>query len=115
MKSWISLPTGLSASAVTTAVSRPKQRLSPRATLYSPPPSQALKVRVVAILPSPGSSLSIISPRLTRSHLASAFDFNGSPVIRAPIGRGMAWDYSVLGVDFNARLSDGRNQELDYQ
>jgi hypothetical protein len=29
----------LSANAVTTAVSRPKQRFSPRATLYSPPPS----------------------------------------------------------------------------
>ena len=33
-------PTGLSASAVTIAVLRPKQRFNPRATLYSPPPSQ---------------------------------------------------------------------------
>ena len=47
MRSWTSRPTGLSTSAVTIAVSRPKQRLRPRATLYSPPPSQTWKVRVV--------------------------------------------------------------------
>src|SRR5690348_7513849 len=67
MRSWTSRPTGLSAKAVTTAVSRPKQRLSPRATLYSPPPSQTWKLRVVATRPSPGSSRSITSPRATRS------------------------------------------------
>ena len=60
-------PTGLSASAVTIAVRRPKQRRSPRATLYSPPPSQAVKVRVVWMRPSPGSRRSITSPRLTSS------------------------------------------------
>ena len=38
-----SRPTGLSANAVTMAVRRPKQRFRPRATLYSPPPSQAWK------------------------------------------------------------------------
>ena len=43
MKSSSSRPTSLSASAVTTAVRRPKQRRSPRATLYSPPPSQTRK------------------------------------------------------------------------
>ena len=48
MKSCSRRPTGSSAKAVTTAVSRPKQRFSPRATLYSPPPSQTSKVRVVA-------------------------------------------------------------------
>jgi hypothetical protein len=37
----------LSASAVTTAVVRPKQRFSPRATLYSPPPSHTGTARRV--------------------------------------------------------------------
>ena len=36
-------PTALSTSAVTTAVRSPKQRRRPRATLYSPPPSQTWK------------------------------------------------------------------------
>src|SRR5450432_3164572 len=67
MQSWMSRPMGLSASAVTTAVSRPKQRLRPRATLYSPPPSQTRKVRVVATRSSPGSRRSITSPSETRS------------------------------------------------
>ena len=40
IRSSIRRPTGLSASAVTTAVRSPKQRRRPRATLYSPPPSQ---------------------------------------------------------------------------
>ena len=40
-------PTELSTSEVTMAVRMPKQRRRPRATLYSPPPSQALNVRVV--------------------------------------------------------------------
>src|SRR5262249_32172459 len=53
--------------AETTPVSRPKQRLRPRATLYSPPPSQAVKVRAVDTRPSPGSRRSMISPRETRS------------------------------------------------
>ena len=35
---------GLSASAVTMAVLRPKQRRRPRATLYSPPPSHTSKL-----------------------------------------------------------------------
>ena len=54
IRSSTSRPTGLSASAVTTAVRRPKQRFSPRATLYSPPPSQTWNVRVVWTRPSPG-------------------------------------------------------------
>ena len=40
MRSSTSRPTSLSTNAVTTAVRSPKQRRSPRATLYSPPPSQ---------------------------------------------------------------------------
>src|SRR6266850_262592 len=67
MRSCTSRPTGLSASAVTILVSIPKQRRRPRATLYSPPPSQTWKLRAVWMRPSPGSSRSITSPRLTRS------------------------------------------------
>jgi hypothetical protein len=40
----------------------------PRATLYSPPPSDAEKFRVVATRPFPGSSRSMTSPRATRSY-----------------------------------------------
>ena len=43
-RSSIRRPTGLSARAVTTAVRSPKQRRSPRATLYSPPPSQTVEI-----------------------------------------------------------------------
>src|SRR5712671_2180574 len=64
---------GSSAKAVTTAVSRPKQRLSPRATLYSPPPSQTSKERVVAMRFSPGSKRTMISPRLMRSQRHCCF------------------------------------------
>ena len=64
---------GLSASAVTMAVSNPKQRLRPRATLYSPPPSQARKWRVVEMRSSPGSRRNMTSPRLTRSQRQSCF------------------------------------------
>src|SRR4029077_2409229 len=67
-------PTGSSANAVTTAVSKPKQRLSPRATLYSPPPSQTSNERVVAMRFSPGSKRTMISPRLTRSQRHCCFD-----------------------------------------
>src|SRR6266403_1280680 len=74
MRSWSSLPTGSSVKAVTIAVSRPKQRLSPRATLYSPPPSQTSKERVVAMRFSPGSKRTMISPRLTRSQRHCCFD-----------------------------------------
>ena len=73
IKSSISRPTGLSASAVTIAVSIPKQRRSPRATLYSPPPSHTRNSRVVEMRPSPGSSRNMTSPRLTRSHMQSRF------------------------------------------
>src|SRR3984885_7805723 len=66
-------PTGLSARAVTMAVFNPKHRRSPRATLYSPPPSHTLNWRAVATRRSPGSSRSITSPRLTRSHLHWSF------------------------------------------
>ena len=48
MQSSTSRPTSLSASAVTIAVRRPKQRRRPRATLYSPPPSQTLEAARVA-------------------------------------------------------------------
>ena len=68
MKSSTSRPTSLSTSAVTTAVRRPKQRRSPRATLYSPPPSQTWNERAFRIRPSPGSNRSITSPSATRSN-----------------------------------------------
>ena len=60
------------------AVSKPKQRLSPRATLYSPPPSQARKWRVVEMRSSPGSRRSMTSPRLTRSHMQLLFGLMSS-------------------------------------
>src|ERR1017187_1168802 len=90
IRSSIRRPTGLSASAVTTAVFNPKQRRKPRATLYSPPPSHTRNWRAVATRTSPGSSRSITSPRLTRSHLHSSFLritrlFLPPAVIQAPI------------------------------
>src|SRR5437762_2464686 len=69
MRSSSNRPTSLSAKALQTAVLRLKQRLSPRATLYSPPPSQTLNSRAVRTRPSPGSSRSITSPRAMRSYL----------------------------------------------
>src|SRR2546429_9684487 len=69
MKSSIRRPTSLSAKAVATAVRKPKQRRSPRATLYSPPPSHTLNSRAVRTRPSPGSKRSMISPSATRSYL----------------------------------------------
>src|ERR1700674_3011886 len=83
MRSCRSLPTGASANAVTTAVSRPKQRFSPRATLYSPPPSHTSKHRAVAMRRSPGSSRTITSPRLTRSQRHSFFGLIVNPM-RSP-------------------------------
>src|SRR6266568_2999044 len=68
MKSSSNRPTSLSANAVQTAVFKPKQRRNPRATLYSPPPSQALNSRAVRTRPSPGSSRSMISPSAIRSY-----------------------------------------------
>src|SRR5260370_1075248 len=73
MRSCRSLPTGSSANAVTTAVSKPKQRFSPRATLYSPPPLQASSARGVARRRSAGLSRTMTSPRLTRSQRQSLF------------------------------------------
>src|SRR5260221_8392830 len=78
MRSCTRRPTGLSAKAVTTAVSKPKQRLSPRATLYSPPPSQHWKPRVVATRPSPGSRRNITSPKAIRSQRQLSFDLTAS-------------------------------------
>src|SRR5712664_791825 len=83
MRSCRSLPTGSSANAVTTVVSRPKQRFSPRATLYSPPPSQTSKDRAVWMRRSPGSSRTITSPKLTRSHRQSFFGLIVNPM-RSP-------------------------------
>src|SRR5436190_20282014 len=68
MKSSSKRPTSFSAKAVATAVFKPKQRRSPRATLYSPPPSQTLNSRAVRIRLSPGSRRSMISPRAIMSH-----------------------------------------------
>src|ERR1700722_12182129 len=85
MRSSNSRPMGLSASAVTTAVSIPKQRLSPRATLYSPPPSHTRKWRVVEMRSSPGSRRNITSPRLTKSHVQSCLGltFSIGMILRA--------------------------------
>ena len=71
MQSSTSRPISLSTSAVTTAARSPKHRRSPRATLYSPPPSQTRNVRALRIRPSPGSSRSITSPSATTSYLTS--------------------------------------------
>ena len=71
MKSSINIPTSLSANAVMIPVFILKHLLSPRATLYSPPPSHARKLLAVRILPSPGSRRSITSPRDTSSNLHS--------------------------------------------
>ena len=84
IKSSTSRPTGFSASAVTIAVRMPKQRRSPRATLYSPPPSHTASVRVVCTRPSPGSSLSITSPRLMQSHFDFSIPFRTSFATVAP-------------------------------
>src|SRR5438876_1690919 len=81
MKSSNSRPTSLSAKAVHTAVRKPKQRRSPRATLYSPPPSQALNSRAVRTRPSPGSRRSMISPRARRSYLQAEAGFKLSVAI----------------------------------
>ena len=67
IRSSTSRPTSLSASAVTTAVRRPKQRRSPRATLYSPPPSQTWNAARSRCGRRPGSSRSITSPSATAS------------------------------------------------
>src|SRR4029077_11846183 len=83
MRSCSSLPTGSSANAVTTAVSKPKQRFSPRATLYSPPPSHTSKERAVAMRRSPGSNRSMISPKLTMSQRHSFFGLITKPM-RSP-------------------------------
>src|SRR5882724_9978029 len=55
------------------AVSSPKHRFNPRATLYSPPPSLTSKRRVVQMRYSPGSKRSITSPKLTRSQRQVSF------------------------------------------
>src|SRR6266567_8580070 len=104
MRSCTSCPTGLSASAVTIAVSSPKQRFNPRATLYSPPPSQTWKLRVVAMRPSPGSSRSITSPRLTRSQRHAFFDLTASG--------SLIWTAESLL--FETRGFESWNQQLDY-
>ena len=75
IKSSISMPTSLLANAVITPVFILKHFLSPRTTLYSPPPSHARKALAVRILPSPGSRRSITSPRETASYLHSLFGF----------------------------------------
>src|SRR3954452_9918637 len=99
MRSWTSRPTGLSAKAVTTAVSSPKQRLSPRATLYSPPPSQTWKLRVVATRPSPGSRRSITSPSATRSKRQCSLLLTFSD--------GIGWPGTLPGSPLNSPLGAG--------
>src|SRR5689334_21163306 len=81
MRSSTRRPTGLSASAVTTAVLSPKQRRSPRATLYSPPPSQTRNSRAVCTRMSPGSSRSITSPSATQSQRQDSRLFTANSAI----------------------------------
>src|SRR5579883_1445365 len=117
IKSSSSRPTGLSTNAVTIAVSRPKQRRKPRATLYSPPPSQTEKERAVQILFSPGSNRSITSPRLTRSQRHSCFGrmfiamrISLLPVTRRKFYREAAPRHTFRnyeGVKFDCGLSSG--------
>src|SRR5580692_7112951 len=105
MRSCTSRPTGLSANAVTTAVSRPKARLRPRATLYSPPPSETRKSRVVVIRPSPGSNRSMISPRATRSkrHSDLGLIFSVMRLLGSKSGK-------LLRHEIDQRLTAGRDR-----
>ena len=80
-------PTSFWTKDVATAVFIPKQRRRPRAALYSPPPSQALNEQVVRTRPSPGSSLSMISPKETRSHLHSEAGRRSSVFISQEAGQ----------------------------
>src|SRR5260221_8725657 len=66
------------------AVSSPKQRFSPRATLYSPPPSLTAKCRVVQVRYSPGSKRSITSPRLTTSQRQPSFGLTTGAIAPSP-------------------------------
>src|SRR5437016_7348032 len=122
MRSCRSLPTGSSANAVTTAVSRPKQRFSPRATLYSPPPSHTAKDRAVAMRRSPGSSRTMTSPKLTRSQWHSFFALivNPMPSPRGPIGElssaysRFAYPDSQLGYSIDPSWLQPGSQNLDH-
>src|SRR3990170_2662277 len=117
-------PTGLSTRAVTTVVRIPKQRRRPRATLYSPPPSHARKLRAVCMRPSPGSRLSITSPRLTRSHRQSvadrissaAMDGPGDPIAPTPALSILEDEHripvAVEPIPFAHRLRVGRKHRL---
>ena len=80
------LPAGINMQVkeVTTDVFKPKQRRSPLATLYSPPPSQARKERAVLILPSPGSRRSIISPSEISSKVHSSLGLKLRFIISPP-------------------------------
>src|ERR1700731_17409 len=126
MRSCSSLPTGSSVNAVTTAVSRPKQRFSPRATLYSPPPSQTSKDRAVAMRRSPGSSRTMTSPKLTRSQRQSSFGLIVNPMLspRLPIHgepaanalSRFAWRVSRFTLGFSVDLGwlQPGSQNMDY-
>src|SRR5258706_15179826 len=81
MRSCTRRPMGLSANADTSAVSIPKQRFKPRATLYSPPPSHTRNCRAVWMRPSPGSSRSITSPSATRSQRRPSLEGMGNAVV----------------------------------
>src|SRR3954447_18395980 len=111
MRSCTRRPTGLSAKAVTTAVSRPKQRLRPRATLYSPPPSQAWKVRVVVTRPSPGSRRNITSPSATRSQRQRSFGFTVRPMF-SRTSRARDNTRSALGSGLDLHVAGRLGREL---
>src|SRR3954470_2642632 len=72
MKSSSSQPRSFFGIAVTTAARLPQHFRIARATLYSPPPSQTLKLRALRTRPKPGSKRSITSPKDMQSHFVSA-------------------------------------------
>ena len=75
MKSSIRYPTSFFARELARAARSPKHFLRPRATLYSPPPSHARKLRAVRMRSSPGSRRNMTSPRDTMSNCAADLSF----------------------------------------
>jgi hypothetical protein len=62
IRSSTSQPRSLTGSAVMAVARLPQHLRMARATLYSPPPSQAANWRAVRMRPSPGSRRSMTSP-----------------------------------------------------
>src|SRR5262249_36858703 len=97
--------------------------LSPRATLYSPPPSHTRKERVVAMRPSPGSRRSMTSPSETRSKrqpdfglIVSAISISLEEVIE-PVHEAIVGDARAVAQRLNDLLPRGahthRQRDVD--